>query len=152
MANFSVTISGQQQIQNAFDAAPETVREIMNPVLQTAINILGKYTTKGIVPWRTGRLTQSFIATYGDLVAMWRPTVNYAGFVNDGTGPHVIVPTEKRALFWPGAAHPVRMVKHPGTKPNPYMDRIVQNAQSDLDTLFQKAADQLTRQLSGGSE
>jgi phage gpG-like protein len=31
------------------------------------------------------------------------------------TKPHKIVPTNKRALFWPNAAHPVRSVNHPGS-------------------------------------
>jgi len=39
----------------------------------------------------------------------------------EGTGPHVILPRNKKALFWKGADHPVRMVNHPGTKPRPYL-------------------------------
>ncbi len=41
-----------------------------------------------------------------------------------GTGLHgpykqafIIRPTEKKALFWPGAAHPVKAVLHPGMEP-----------------------------------
>ena len=38
------------------------------------------------------------------------------------TKPHKILPVGKRALHWPGAAHPVRGVNHPGSKipPRPY--------------------------------
>ena len=32
------------------------------------------------------------------------------------TRPHTIRPRRKKALFWPGAAHPVGAVKHPGSK------------------------------------
>jgi hypothetical protein len=46
---------------------------------------------------------------------------NYALFVEQGTEPHVIYPRFKKALFWPGADHPVRMVNHPGTKPYPFL-------------------------------
>jgi hypothetical protein len=45
----------------------------------------------------------------------------YAKYVTQGTRPHVIYPRDKQALFWAGAAHPVRMVHHPGTKPNPFI-------------------------------
>ena len=32
------------------------------------------------------------------------------------TAPHKIVPKNKKALFWPGAKHPVKSVNHPGSK------------------------------------
>lgn len=32
------------------------------------------------------------------------------------TRPHIIRPTLKKALAWPGGAHPVRMVRHPGSR------------------------------------
>jgi hypothetical protein len=48
-------------------------------------------------------------------------TVPYAKYVTQGTRPHDIYPRDKQALFWAGAAHPVRMVHHPGTKPNPFI-------------------------------
>lgn len=32
------------------------------------------------------------------------------------TSPHIIKPKFKKALFWPGAGHPVKEVKHPGSK------------------------------------
>ncbi len=38
-----------------------------------------------------------------------------------GTKPHVIVPKNKKALYWPGAAHPVKKVSHPGTPPYPFL-------------------------------
>lgn len=44
----------------------------------------------------------------------------YARYVVEGTGPHTILPHAKRALSWPGADHPVAIVHHPGTKPNPF--------------------------------
>ncbi len=139
------------KLQAAFNASPNTVRSVMNPVIHTAVNILAKYTVKGVVPWKTGRLTQSFIASYGDLMAMWRPTVNYAMFVHEGTAPHDIVPINKKALFWQGAAHPVKRVHHPGARPNPFMPRIIQNAKSDIDALLQKGLDQLTGAIASGS-
>lgn len=47
--------------------------------------------------------------------------VVYAIFIEMGTGPHVILPRHKKALYWPGADHPVRMVYHPGNKAYPYL-------------------------------
>lgn len=44
--------------------------------------------------------------------------VKYAAIHHLGgqTGPHTIIPRTKKALFWPGAAHPVKSVQHPGSK------------------------------------
>ncbi|MFJ9558276.1 hypothetical protein ACIRPH_31100 [Nocardiopsis sp. NPDC101807] len=49
--------------------------------------------------------------------AGWRveATARHSWFVERGTRPHEIRPRVKRALFWPGAAHPVGRVWHPGT-------------------------------------
>lgn len=41
-----------------------------------------------------------------------------APMVMGGTRAHEIRPLGKRALFWPGARHPVASVFHPGTAPN----------------------------------
>jgi hypothetical protein len=45
----------------------------------------------------------------------------YAIFVHEGTGPHVIE-AKGGGLMWPGAAHPVKVVHHPGTHANKYME------------------------------
>ena len=47
--------------------------------------------------------------------------VEYAKYVELGTGPHVIRPVRKKALFWPGAEHPVAWVLHPGNKAYPFL-------------------------------
>lgn len=39
-----------------------------------------------------------------------------AKFLEEGTPPHIIHPRFKKALFWPGARHPVKSVRHPGTR------------------------------------
>ncbi len=59
-----------------------------------------------------------------DTEATVRYTARYAAFVERGTGlfgPYKkrIYPTEKQALFWPGAAHPVKSIA--GQKPQPYL-------------------------------
>ncbi|MEK3673542.1 hypothetical protein [Paenibacillus sp. FSL R10-2771] len=45
--------------------------------------------------------------------------VKYGTFLEEGTKPHVIRPKNKKALYWRGAAHPVKKVNHPGTKSRP---------------------------------
>ena len=58
----------------------------------------------------------------GKITGYWGSfDVNYAIFVERGTGPHVIFPRFKKALYWKGADHPVRWVDHPGSKAYPYL-------------------------------
>lgn len=47
----------------------------------------------------------------------------YARAVHEGMKPRVIKATRAKALFWPGARHPVKSVKHPGSRANPFFDR-----------------------------
>jgi hypothetical protein len=66
----------------------------------------------------------------------------YAKYVHEGTGlygPHKtkIVPKGKKALFWPGAAHPVRAVK--GMKANPFLLKAAK--ESDMQKLFTEGAE-----------
>lgn len=39
----------------------------------------------------------------------------HAPYLEFGTRPHVIEPKNGKALYWPGARHPVARVHHPGT-------------------------------------
>jgi phage gpG-like protein len=77
------------------------------------------------VPVDTGRLRSSIVSraegsgrSVGYVIGT---NVNYAAAVEYGTSPHVITPKNKRALYWPGAAHPVAKVNHPGTRPRPFL-------------------------------
>jgi hypothetical protein len=75
-----------------------------------------------LVRKRTGRLRDSLRAEVHDKVLrVGSLDCNYATDVELGTAPHVILPRNKKALYWPGADHPVARVNHPGTQPYPYL-------------------------------
>lgn len=46
-------------------------------------------------------------------------------YIEFGTPPHDITPRDKKALFWEGAGHPVKVVHHPGTMPNPIVSTAI---------------------------
>ena len=154
MANpvFKIEVQNLDKLQAAIRETPEIAKPILNQAMRMAVNTLAKYTTRDRVPWRTGRLTKSFIANYADLKATWRPTAKYAAAVEFGTGPHVIVPKKAKALFWPGADHPVKKVNHPGTKGKPYMDSIRQAAQGEINTIFEQALKKITQGIAQASQ
>lgn len=52
------------------------------------------------------------------------------GYQDKGTkGPYPITPRRKRALYWKGAAHPVRRVMHPGLKAQHFSEKIAEAMQ-----------------------
>ena len=79
-------------------------------------------------PKNTGHLARSFPGTFRteggaiffELPAYWRS-------VEFGSPPHIIRPKGKKALFWKGAKHPVKIVHHPGNKPNPFVRNEINN-------------------------
>jgi len=66
----------------------------------------------------------------------------YALFIILGTDPYII--EGNPWLFWPGAAHPVRKVHHPGIKADNYFERGFTNSQSDIEATKQELIDWLT--------
>ena len=66
----------------------------------------------------TGRLRDSITRVVGDDVLQVGTNVKYGGIHQFGgkTKPHEIRPRRKKALAWPGARHPVKSVKHPGSR------------------------------------
>ncbi len=79
-------------------------------------------------PVDTGRLRNSIkvISTNEGIVIVM---VDYAMFVEFGTPPHTISPKDKKALkFKKGKKNIiVKKVKHPGTRPNPFIRNTLRN-------------------------
>lgn len=83
-----------------------------------------------LAPVDTGRLRASIRAEPPRIFSL-RGSVTvgsdleYAGYVNDGTRPHVIRPRRARALRFRVGGRVVyaRLVNHPGTRAKPFLDR-----------------------------
>jgi hypothetical protein len=141
---FTVTITGLTALVAKLKESPTIAAPILQRALSASGAVLAKYTTRATVPWRTGFLTQTFKAELTTGMLRWFPTASYAPFVEFGTKPHMIYPKDKMALYWPGAAHPVKSVSHPGTKANPFMERIVEASQDEINEQFAAALGQIT--------
>lgn len=77
--------------------------------------------------------------------------LGYASYVVSGTRPHTILPRAKQALYWPGAAHPVRSVQHPSTKANPFMSDALEAAAPQAEAALVSAATSVI-EGSGGAD
>jgi hypothetical protein len=87
-------------------------------------------------PVDTGRLRSSIIIEETKSGFLIGTNVEYAEAIELGVRPHVILPSNKKALFWAGAAHPVKKVNHPGFSGRGMFEKGVayleQNAQAFL--------------------
>lgn len=89
-------------------------------------------------PWRTGRLAGSIVKEVGDGEASIQALAPYAVYVVNGTAPHEIRPVNARVLAFEVGGKMVftALVQHPGTKPNPFMQRAVEDARSKAEEAF----------------
>ncbi len=112
--------------------------------------ILIRTEMKHIVPKKTRNLARSIQSDVQGLEATIGPdirTAPYAIFVHEGTRAHIIRPNKKKALFWKGAKHPVRMVRHPGTPANKFIDKTLKASQSKVHTVFKLTTAKLLRDI-----
>ena len=86
------------------------------------VTILCVSTAKADTPVITSALHGSIqmrpaVRSGNSVMGQWGSwSINYAASVEYGSKPHRIYPKVKKALFWPGALHPVPYVNHPGYK------------------------------------
>lgn len=103
-------------------SASAHVDDAISDWLDTTIGPAILEDAKALVPKKSGRLHDSLIHEVQDQVLrVGSRDVNYAQAIEMGMPPFVIVPNGKKALFWPGADHPVKYVNHPGWQPQPYL-------------------------------
>lgn len=111
---FDFDESGMQVIEGAVtDLTEELARRVA-------------HAARSNCPVNTGTLRRT-IAAYGNRVYCGGPDAPYWANVEFGTAPHVIRPSAKKALSWPGAEHPVASVNHPGTPEFAFMRRALYN-------------------------
>lgn len=97
--------------------------DVKKAVVRTGVDVQNR--ARELCPVDTGRLRSSIVhrvETHGRAVGVVVGTnVSYGSDVEYGTKPHVILPKNKKALYWKGARHPVGKVNHPGTRAQPFM-------------------------------
>lgn len=128
------TLQGGPELQRRLHAIGETPKLILGNVGIRAVR-----EAKLIVPRRTGNLGRtirigSHTADYVEIRAGGALQVGYAAYVEYGTRAHEIIPRQASVLAWGGertlggrlragsrATHFARRVRHPGTKPHPFL-------------------------------
>ena len=103
----------------------ENIRSDVQKVLKkSGFNIEAKaklnITNNGSV--KTGHLRRGITTDVGNMeVTVHTSNIKYARGVEEGTRPHIIRAKNKKALYWKGARHPVKSVRHPGSRAKPFL-------------------------------
>lgn len=142
----SIKINGVKELEKAFKKYPVIATKEIQKAISLSTFLVQRNTRKE-APVKTGHLRRRILQSVGSLIGRVESTVNYGNFIHEGTKPHIIRPVRKKALFWKGAQHPVKLVRHPGTKANPFMKRGIKKSEREVSTIFQKALNNITTQL-----
>jgi hypothetical protein len=132
---FEVYVEGLDRLEARLLRMEQAVaRAPMRLAEDTARSVLDQERREA--PRRTGALAEglAYRVTGGVSSAEVRfsSRASYTPFVVHGTAPHEIASARGRALFWPGAGHPVAFVQHPGTKPDDFPDRALEQARHGI--------------------
>lgn len=144
---YNYKIQNLKELQAKMAKAPEVTERWIKKGVAAATMAIFKKATRGIVPWKTGTLVQTMQTEVNGMKGRVYPTRNYALFVHEGTRPHVILPKLKKALWWPGAAHPMRSVNHPGTRANPFMPRMLEAALPEVNRIFKDVNENIAKEI-----
>lgn len=120
-------LSGTDQALKSLKTLDKTARDgVRTAIKQVTLGIAADAASNA--PFKTGTLRRSITPIFsesgrGKLKAIVGTNNPYAVFMEFGTRAHLILPVRKKALWWGGAAHPVKSVFHPGTKPYKFLTR-----------------------------
>lgn len=126
------TVVGAEQVITRLSVtAPQQSLERMRATVrmlgyELERNIKTDWLTGRALKRRTGRLARSintrFTSTGTSETASVGTNVSYARIWEvTGSKAFMIYPKNKKALFWPGARHPVKSVMHPAQAPRPFL-------------------------------
>jgi len=83
----------------------------------------------------------------GVLTASIKPLASYAIYVERGTAPHLIRPVNASVLAFEASSGEMvftRLVRHPGTRPNPFMKRAADATEGKVQETFDQVWKELT--------
>lgn len=143
-AKVSIKIKNIDAIMLAWKLAPANlVKNVHEAIQKTVLKIESNAKKEAPVNKGTGggNLRQSIKGSMtGTASGVVEVGAEYGIFVHEGTRPHIIQARNARVLANKRTSQFFgQTVKHPGTKANPFLQRAVDNAESDIDGYFIKA-------------
>ncbi len=121
-----------------FDSIAAQLRTLVTSAKQAAMQravLVVEAFAKREAPVKQGTLRRSITSRVerGGDRGVIGTNLRYARPVHEGSRPHTIRPTTAKALFWKGARHPVKVVRHPGSKANPFLTRAADRSRAAVE-------------------
>ena len=137
----NITVEGIDKLKDVFKKAPEKAERAIRRAIQKSTMLIwgkAKENIDKMTESHTGFLKTRWEVKMTTFKSTLRPLVFYAPYVHEGTKAHIILPVIKKALFWKGARHPVKVVHHPGTKARPFLLRAVEDSVDKIKKFFKE--------------
>jgi len=122
------------KIQDNSAAFEENLKVKVRRFLEQAAIIVNRK-ARELCARRSGELVRSISYIIEENRALIGSNLPQAPIMELGSKPHTILPNVKAALFWPGLDHPVKRVKHPGTRPIPFLRPALEASKKDIEEL-----------------
>lgn len=150
MANFRVQVTGLDEYVEAMRRVPEVARKEVSEAVAKSVQLASANVTKEAPVNRQtggGNLRQRIRARMsGRFTGIIESLAPYSVWVHDGTDPHLIRPRNKMALANTRTGQFFgKLVRHPGTQPNPFFVRGLQRSLKSIDALFEAAVDRIVK-------
>lgn len=126
-----VTITVNATIGNLHNMPKEVIEKGLDLTAQELISNLMDNS-----PVDTGLLKSWALTDSTETSRTVQSPAEYAEYVNYGTRPHFIYPTNQKMLYWDGADHPVPFVVHPGTTPTLFVENSIEATKLRIEEFF----------------
>lgn len=150
----TLKIDGLDRIQNQLAEGKQNIGSNIRWAMVQAVNAV-KNTAQGKVAYKTGTLRRSIFTDiqangYKGIIAQDFSVANYGIFIEYGTRPHDIIPVSKKVLA--DARQGIifgKLVHHPGTMAQPFMQPALEDNLDRIKDLFAEAMFKVVRQIAG---
>ena len=145
MPQIDIKISNLTELRQAFAAAPDMVRGVLNGAISRSALIVQR-NARIESPVDTSRLRGSIGIALGPMSATIVPNAKYAVFVHEGTG-RFARGGGGRSTPWVYKGSDGNFHWTAGQRPNPFMDRAADRSRSSVQALFDAAVSRIVEAL-----
>lgn len=150
---FEIKIKGFDKLNRAIQKSPQMVFDELSKSVKTSVNLIRPIMRMEVPRGKTRKLSENIQVKAVGLEGSVGPNLEitpYGWWVHQGTDPYTIRPKRKKALWWKGALHPVKKVRHPGIKANPFVDRTFGQIKSPVERIMGQSVDNIIRKFHRG--
>lgn len=143
-------IVGLKEITEGLKRAPEkTVKEVGRAIEKSTILVHNQSLREAPVNKQGGGGNLRQLIKWKLLTKLRgevRADAKYSGYVHEGTRPHIIKARNKKVLANERAGKIFgKVVRHPGTKPNPFLLRALKKSTAKMNRFFQTAINNVAK-------